>query len=145
VSISPYFVEKHLYHKELKEKQKKMFGAAFNDQGLAFCNFEGNFKDQRNLLREFDRFIKKAQVPKITLHDIRHLNATLLMINGENPKVVAERLGHSDVSVTLDLYSHVTSVCKKEQLNGWKICFSRTLGKWLSRLKVTVSCPFALL
>jgi integrase len=86
-----------------------MLGDAFNDQGLVFCNYEGNFKDPRNLLREFDRHIKKAQVPKITLHDLRHLHATLLMINGENPKVVAERLGHSDVSVTLDLYSHVTS------------------------------------
>jgi integrase len=43
------------------------------------------------LLREFNRYIKKAEVPKITLHDLRHLHATLLLIFGENTKVVAER------------------------------------------------------
>lgn len=102
-------MEKLLNHKALQEEQKKKLGEAYNDQNLVFCTYDRNFKDPRNLLRVFDRYIKKAGVPKITLHDLRHLHATLLMINGENPKVVAERLGHSKVSITLDLYSHVTS------------------------------------
>jgi integrase len=59
------------------------------------------------LLREFHRYIKQSGVAKITLHDLRHLHATLLLIYGENPKVVAERLGHADVTTTLDIYSHV--------------------------------------
>jgi integrase len=63
--------------------------------------------------------------------DLRHLHATLLMINGENPKVVPERLGHSDVDVTLDLYSHVTSDLQEGPLTGLKICFSRIQQKTL--------------
>jgi integrase len=51
--------------------------------------------------------IEKAKLPKITIHDLRHLHATQLMINGVNPKVVHERLGHSRVAITLDLYSHL--------------------------------------
>jgi integrase len=50
----------------------------------------------------------KAGVPKIRFHDIRHTAATLMLEAGEHPKVVAERLGHSKVAMTLDRYSHVT-------------------------------------
>ncbi|HET9495772.1 MAG TPA: tyrosine-type recombinase/integrase, partial [Chloroflexia bacterium] len=42
------------------------------------------------------------------LHDLRHTSATLMLANGEHPKIVQERLGHSDVSMTLNRYSHVT-------------------------------------
>jgi integrase len=123
ISISPYLVEKLLNHKAMQETQKKMLGEHYNDQGMVFCTYDGNFKDPRNLLREFNRYIKKAGVPKITLHDLRHLHATLLMINGENPKVVSERLGHSDVGVTLDLYSHVTSDLQEGAANRFEDMF----------------------
>ncbi|WP_337017323.1 tyrosine-type recombinase/integrase [Oceanobacillus massiliensis] len=61
----------------------------------------------RNLQRNFNMLIKKAKVPKIRFHDLRHTHATLLLKLGEHPKVVSERLGHSKISVTLDTYSHV--------------------------------------
>jgi integrase len=44
---------------------------------------------------------------KVRLHDLRHSHATQLLINGVHPKVVSERLGHSSVGITLDIYSHV--------------------------------------
>ena len=46
--------------------------------------------------------------PYIRLHDLRHLHATLGLAAGVHPKVMSERLGHSSVTITLDLYSHVT-------------------------------------
>ena len=49
----------------------------------------------------------KAKLPDIRLYDLRHTCATLLLIAGENPKVVSERLGHSSIVLTLDVYSHV--------------------------------------
>jgi integrase len=100
-------VEKLIKHKENQEKLKKQLGAAYHDENMVFCTYDGKYKDPRNLLREFDRYIKKAEVPKITLHDLRHLHATLLLIYGENPKVVAERLGNAEVGTTLNIYSHV--------------------------------------
>ncbi|MDP4086286.1 MAG: site-specific integrase [Bacillota bacterium] len=107
ISIFPYLVGKLIRHKENQEKLKNELGAAYHDENSVFCAYDGKYKDPRNLLREFDRYIKKAEVPKITLHDLRHLHATLLMIYGENPKVVAERLGHADVDTLLNIYSHV--------------------------------------
>lgn len=58
--------------------------------------------------RHFKRVLERANLPKtIRLYDLRHTCATLLLLSGENPKVVSERLGHASVVLTLDTYSHV--------------------------------------
>ena len=50
----------------------------------------------------------RAKLPSnVTLYTLRHTRATLLLLAGENPKVVSERLGHSSIVMTLDIYSHV--------------------------------------
>ncbi|TFJ93635.1 site-specific integrase [Lentibacillus salicampi] len=69
---------------------------------------------QRNLLRNFNSIQKRADVPKITFHDLRHTHATMLLKLGENPKIVSERLGHARTSITLDIYSHVLPDMQKE-------------------------------
>ncbi|MCK9525036.1 MAG: site-specific integrase [Limnochordia bacterium] len=58
--------------------------------------------------RSFAKLIEKAGVPKIRFHDLRHTCATLLLSQEVNPKIVQERLGHSDIAMTLNRYSHVT-------------------------------------
>lgn len=62
----------------------------------------------------FNPLIEKAKVPKIRLHDLRHTHATLLLSKGINVKVVSERLGHSNIKVTLDTYSHVLPTMQQE-------------------------------
>jgi len=61
----------------------------------------------RNVFREFKRLLKKAELPPVRFHDMRHTNATLMLGQGVHPKVVQERLGHSQVNITLNNYSHV--------------------------------------
>ncbi len=51
--------------------------------------------------------MRKAGLPHIRLHDLRHTHATLLLSAGVHPKIVSERLGHSSIKITLDTYSHV--------------------------------------
>ncbi|MED3613984.1 tyrosine-type recombinase/integrase [Bacillus wiedmannii] len=51
--------------------------------------------------------MKKATVPKIRFHDLRHTHATLLLAKGVNVKLISERLGHSNIKITLDTYSHI--------------------------------------
>ena len=55
----------------------------------------------------WDRHIAKTTLPRIRFHDLRHAHATHLLSSGIHPKVASERLGHSKVGITLDLYSHV--------------------------------------
>jgi len=57
--------------------------------------------------KAFTGFVREHNLPHLTLHGLRHANATLQMAAGINPKVVSEGLGHSNISITLDLYSHV--------------------------------------
>ena len=54
-----------------------------------------------------NRLIRKLDLPKLSAHDLRHTHATLLLRAGVNPKVASERLGHADVRITLQIYSHV--------------------------------------
>jgi integrase len=58
--------------------------------------------------------VKDAGVPRIKLHGLRHTNATVSLANGEHPKIVQERLGHSTISMTLDRYSHVTESMQRD-------------------------------
>ncbi len=58
--------------------------------------------------------LKKAGLPQIRLYDLRHTHATLLLTAEENPKVVAERLGHSTIVLTLDTYSHVLPTMQRK-------------------------------
>jgi integrase len=76
--------------------------------GLVFCDTQGGPLRKSNLLRRsFLPLLKRARLPAIRFHDLRHTAATLLLARGVHPKIVQERLGHSQISLTLDTYSHV--------------------------------------
>ena len=60
-----------------------------------------------SLTHEFVRFIAGTELPRIRFHDLRHTHATQLLKSNVHPKIVQERLGHEDISTTLNLYSHV--------------------------------------
>ena len=64
--------------------------------------------------RYFRQAVKKAMLPPIRLHDLRHTHATLALQAGIHPKVVSERLGHATVSITLDTYSHAIPAMQEE-------------------------------
>ena len=55
----------------------------------------------------FAAFIRRSGLKHIRFHDLRHSHATQLLLQGAHPKIVSERLGHSNISITLDTYSHV--------------------------------------
>lgn len=67
----------------------------------------GTPQDPRNLPSVFKAFLRKAGLPDIRFHDLRHTAASLMLQQGIHPKVVEERLGHSKISLTLDIKSHV--------------------------------------
>jgi integrase len=80
----------------------------WQDQGLVFPSQVGTLLSARNLQRHFKGLLERAGVPKsFRFHDLRHTCATLLLRQGVNPKFVQEVLGHADISLTLNVYSHV--------------------------------------
>jgi integrase len=81
---------------------------------MVFADELGEPLHPNTLAYRFNRRIERADVPRIRFHDLRHTSATLMLANGEHPKIVKERLGHSDVSMTLNRYSHVTMDMQKD-------------------------------
>ena len=72
--------------------------------------------------------MKKIGLNKTRFHDLRHTHASWLLQLGENPKVVQERLGHHDVSITLDIYSHVIPSMQKDAVKKLKKSKNETHG-----------------
>lgn len=86
----------------------------YKDLDLVVCSQNGTPTNKSNIRRAFDHTIQKAGLKKIKFHGMRHTHATLLLLQGVNPKVVSERLGHSSVKITLDVYSHLLPSMQKE-------------------------------
>jgi integrase len=82
-------------------------GDECEDQGLIFPNLRGRPLHPWIPATDFKRLLERADLPCIRFHDLRHTFATLMLQNGEHPKVVQEMLGHATISITLDIYSHV--------------------------------------
>jgi integrase len=106
VALSTDTVRQLTRHRAAQAENRLRFGAAYNDLGLVFATPLGAPIDASHLRRQWLRVCRAANV-KLRWHDLRHVHASLLLAQGANPKVVSERLGHSGVAITLNLYSHV--------------------------------------
>ena len=87
---------------------------AWVERGLVFTQENGGALDPESVSRYWRQSVKKAMLPQIRLHDLRHTHATLALQAGIHPKVVSERLGHATVSITLDTYSHAIPAMQEE-------------------------------
>jgi integrase len=86
-----------------------LVGSDWPEHGLVFTTAFGEPLDGRHVTaRDFHPLLKRAGLPSIRFHDLRHTAATLLLAQGVHPKMVQELLGHSTIALTLDVYSHVT-------------------------------------
>ena len=83
-----------------------MLGLGRDANGYVFATLDGGPIRPRNLSKEFSRIVKRAGVRRVSLHSLRHTHASQLLRDGVHVKVVSERLGHSTVSITLDVYAH---------------------------------------
>ena len=93
-------------HRVAQNQQKLKLGEAYQDFGLVFCREDGTPIHPDRFTQMFDKHVKESGLPRIRLHDLRHTHATLALAAGIHPKVVSERLGHSTVAFTMDVYSH---------------------------------------
>lgn len=91
--------------RQLQERLKA--GGRWRDSGLVFTSSVGTPLSARNVSRRFHQLLDAAKIQRRGMHAMRHTAATLLLAANEHPKVVQELLGHSQIGLTLDTYSHV--------------------------------------
>jgi integrase len=101
-------------HRARQAAERLAAGPDWTDSGLVFTTPTGTPIDSKNLTLSFQRFLKRIGLPKRRFHDLRHSCATLLLVQGVPSRVVMETLGHSQISLTLNTYSHVPTELQRE-------------------------------
>ncbi len=102
-------------HRAVVLKEKLSQGEEYQDNDLVMCTPSGTPINPANVRRSLNALIQKAAVQKICFHDLSHTHATLLFAKGVN--VISERLGHSNIKITLDTYLHVLPTMQEDAVN----------------------------
>ncbi len=127
--LLPQFVIEALeQHKTHQGETRQKAGARWHDHDLVFCNMVGGFQDTRYLGKLFTQLLKDAGLPHMRFHDLRHSAATILLGINIHPKVVQELLGHSNISTTMDTYSHFLPSMQKDAMDGLDDLFGGDKG-----------------
>jgi len=101
-------------HKQRKEVEYLMSGTPLSPEDLVFTNPEGKPLLPTSVTHAFTKMVRRIDLYGIRFHDLRHTHASLMLRQGVNIKALQERLGHSTITTTLDIYAHVTPGMQKE-------------------------------
>lgn len=117
ILIAPFALEKLKEHRARQAEEKRQAGNAWKDNDLVCCSLVGGHLHSSHIVfYQFKKLLKDAGLPNIRFHDLRHSSATMLLSLGVHPKVVQEMLGHSQISMTMDIYSHTLPTMQQEAI-----------------------------
>ena len=94
-------------HRERQESDAELLGFSLNGDRLVFGHVDGTPRAPATLTHAFTKLVRRIGLFGVRLHDLRHTHASLLLQQGVHPKIVSERLGHANIQITLDTYSHL--------------------------------------
>lgn len=114
IELSDTVISQLKKHKALQSEKRLKLGSGYQNLKLVNASSVGTTINNKNLRRNFNSLIAKANVPCICFHELRHTHASLMLQLGVNVKVISERLGHASTKITLDLYSHSLPTMQKE-------------------------------
>jgi len=114
VALPEFVVEELRRHRAEQAKTRLALGTAYQDHGLVCARADGGPMYPETVSHAFLKLVRKSGLPSVRFHDLRHGHATHLLRQDVHPKVVSERLGHSTVGITLDIYSHVLPGMQEE-------------------------------
>ena len=107
VSLSSTVITELRAHRARQAEEQLRLGLRPNGDSFVVAQYDGKPLQPRTLTHEWVRILGKTDLPRIRFHDLRHTHASQMLAAGVHPKIASERLGHSSIGITLDLYSHV--------------------------------------
>jgi integrase len=125
VALSPGTVNRLRRHRLEQLEERVALGPGYVDADLVFADDVGAPLHPSTVRKAWLGIAASAGMPALRFHDLRHAHASLLLGQGVHPKIVSERLGHSTVGITLDVYSHVTPGLQTQAAKD----FDRVLGQ----------------
>jgi integrase len=117
------------HHKAEQAKVRLKLGTGYQDNGLVCSAADGRPMNPNSFSHHCVYFLRQSGLAGLRFHDLRHSHATLLLRQGVHPKVVSERLGHSGVGITLDIYSHVLPDMQEEAARKLDYALRQALAK----------------
>jgi integrase len=115
-------------HRARQLREKLVAGSRWQETGVVFTTAIGTPLDGRNVTKNFQKLVVKAGLPLIRFHDLRHTAASLLLAQEIHPRVVMEILGHSQIKLTMDTYSHVIPALQREAASKIDVVLRRSLS-----------------
>jgi integrase len=107
IPLDDFLVSRLRSHRSQQAAERLAAGPAWSDESYVFADQLGAPLHPEYISTRFERLTDRAGLRRIRLHDLRHTAASLMLAAGEPPKVVAEILGHSSVTMVLNVYGHV--------------------------------------
>ena len=117
VLIAPFALEALKEHRVRQLEAKLKAGASWQEHDYVFCTLHGTHLGPNHVVEEFKLLLKQAGLPDIRFHDLRHSAASLLLSLEVHPKVVQELLGHTQIGITMDVYSHLLPGMQKDAMS----------------------------
>jgi integrase len=114
IDLPDFVVEALKSHQKRQLESKERLAEKWTDSGYVFTNKYGRFLQESHLYNSYKALLKRAGLPDIRFHDLRHSAATIMLSMGVNPKVIQEVLGHSNIRMTLGIYAHVLPSMQQE-------------------------------
>ena len=127
LALPTFAVESLRAHRARQAGERLLLGPGYVDNDLVFPRYDGSFWEPDSFTRSFAAAVRKSGLMAVNFHALRHSHATILLKQGVNPKVVSERLGHANVSTTLDIYSHVLPNMQEQAAQGLDRAFRRAM------------------
>lgn len=129
ISLPQVAVEALRAHRQQQQQEQDILGDSWPDTGLVFTSTRGTPLEPRNVVRLFHSMLQRAGLPHKRFYDLRHTCATLLLVQGVHPRVVMEILGHSQISLTMNTYSHVSPTLQREAAGRMDELLSRKISE----------------
>ena len=107
IVLTQMVVDLLIQHRVQQAEARREAGEHWQERDLVFCTSLGTPLNPNKVLERFKTLLKRVGLPDMRFHDLRHSAATILLTMRVHPKIVQELLGHNQISMTMDIYSHV--------------------------------------
>jgi len=105
-------------HKTRQAQERLLAGRRWQDWGLVFCSTIGSPLDPSNVTKQYRAILKAVGIEQRRFHDLRHSCGSFLAAHNVHPRVIMEILGHSQISITMNTYTHVDLTSMREALDS---------------------------
>jgi integrase len=129
VALSSLMLDELKAHRTKQAEELLRFGLKPSGDSFVFAQPDGSPIKPGSITNEWKRLVAKHALPRIRFHDLRHTHATAMLASGVHPKIASERLGHSSIAITLDLYSHVLPNMQADAIHTMDIELRAAISK----------------